>query len=65
MTTRIEHKRDERTGVDIPHRVMEFDDGGRGAEIIWGAATGLHVYLLNNKLKLAVPGDLNSGSVPA
>ena len=65
MKTRIEHRRDERTGVDIPHRVMEFDDGGKGSEIIWGAATSRHIYLLNNRQRLAVPGDLNSAGVPA
>ena len=64
METKIEYRRDERTGVDIPHRVIEFADGGRGSEVIWGAATGRHVYLLENRRRLSVPGDLDSASVP-
>ena len=65
ISTRIETRRDERTGVDIPERVIEFDDDTPQRETIWGAATGLHVSLLNNGERLEVAGDLNSRRVKA
>lgn len=66
MTARLEHRRDPRTGVDIPHRIT-CDAAGRviGDEIHYGAATGCHFHARNNGLRLAVDGDLNSGFIPA
>lgn len=65
MTSTLETRIDDRTGVPIPCRVTTWPDGSRGEETIWGAATGLHIHLVTNRRRLAVPGDMSSGSVPA
>ena len=64
MTTRIETRRDERTGVDLQYLVTEYDGDTPTREVIYGAATGVHFYLLHNRERLAEPGNLDSARVP-
>ena len=61
----MEHRRDERTGVDLPYMVIERTGETPQRELIYGAATGIHFYLLHNRERLAVVGDLTSARVPA
>ena len=64
-TKRIETRQDERTGVDVPYLVTEYEDDTPMPEVIQGAATGMNYSLLRNRERLAVPGDLNSEQIPA